>query len=441
MFKKRTIITGGAFFLALSLFFLVSCRERAQKAVLDADMIGKKVLCPVTGDTFTIHESTPVVVYKSEKYYMCCPGCDVEFIKDPEKYILGIKQKDAVSNTSVPEAGDVSYWTCSMHPEVRSEKEGNCPICGMTLIPVYEKSKSNNSLHLTNNAMALAGIRTIPVRREHLHREIRLVGTVAFDPELVTAQEEYINALEMGENIESTDEISRDRAGQLVAYAHYRLRLLGMDEAEISELAQVRKKQLSLVIPQNESWVYADAYESDIGWIEKGQGVTVTSTAFPGEQFHGKVVSINPILKRDTRSGQVRIRLLNPESKLKPGMYVETRIMAPTYLPGATGEKTPLLAIPAEAVLDTGKRKIVWVYAGEGYFEPREVRIGPEGYVHGGSTGSRFYPVLEGLREDELVVTNGNFLIDSESRITGVAAMGYGGALGVEEQEMPIHQH
>jgi Cu(I)/Ag(I) efflux system membrane fusion protein len=441
MFKRITIFTGGAFFLALSLFFLVSCSERAQKAVLDADMIGRKALCPVTGDTFTIHGSTPVVVYKSDKYYMCCPGCDVDFIKDPEKYLKEMRKKGEASDTLVPEAGNVSYWTCSMHPEVRSETEGNCPICSMILIPVYEKSESNNSLHLTNNGMALAGIRTIPVKREHLHREMRLVGTVAFDPELVTAQEEYINALEMREGIGSTDVVARNRAEQLISYADYRLKLLGMDEAEISALARVRKKQLSLVIPQNESWVYADAYESDIGWIEKGQEVIVTSTAFPGEQFHGKVVSVNPTLKRNTRSGQIRIRLSNPESKLKPGMYVETRIMAPVYLPEAKTRQTPLLAIPAEAVLDTGKRKVVWVYAGEGYFEPREVRIGPEGYAHGRSSGVRYYPVLEGLREGELVVTNGNFLIDSESRITGVAAMGYGGALGVEEQEMPIHQH
>jgi Cu(I)/Ag(I) efflux system membrane fusion protein len=202
-----------------------------------------------------------------------------------------------------------------------------------------------------------------------------------------------------------------------------------------------RERQLSLVIPQNESWVYAEVYESDVEWIDRGQAAIITSSACPGEEFIGKVVSVSPTLDPKTRSVPIRIRLTNPESRLKPGMYVETRIMTPIYGSRTNSKNSPSLSVPVEAVLDTGDRKIVWVYVGDGNFQPRTVKVGPEGHVHGDDAGVRYYPVVEGLQENELVVTNGNFLIDSESRITGVAAIGYGGALGVEEPETQIHQH
>ncbi len=439
MFSKKTSIVGAVF--TMFFLFLVSCRGRAEKAVVDTGMIGKQAICPVTGDTFTIHASTPVVVYKGEQYYMCCPGCDREFMKDPEKYLGEMKGSGGGSQNVEPTTDDVSYWTCSMHPEVRSETEGNCPICGMALVPMYERSESSNTIHLKSDAAALAGIRTHPVKKERLHREIRLAGRVAFDPELVTAQEEYINAIKMRDDIESTDEVSLKRAEQLIAHADYRLRLLGMDEAEIRILARSRKAQSSLVIPQTESWVYADAFESDVGWIERGQSVIVKSAAQPDKIFTGEVEAISPTLTQGSRSNLVRIKLSNPDARLKPGMYVETTIISPIHVKGPRSSESRVLAIPVEALLDTGSRKVVWVYVEGSGYQPRTVKIGPVGYVHGGSTEGRYYPVLEGLKEDELVVTNGNFLLDSESRITGVAAIGFGGALGVDDQALPVHQH
>ena len=441
MIGKRMTIMGGMLFVVLSIFFVISCGERGQRVVVDANMIGKRAWCPVTGDSFTIHKSTPVVVYQGEQYYMCCPGCDTEFMKDPEKYILKTRQQSEQSNPAETMDEEIAYWTCSMHPEVRSDQEGNCPICGMTLIPVQAQAGSQSSLQLTDDAMSLAGIRMQPVVREQLYRETRLVGLVAYDPELVTAQEEYLNALSMKANIEESDKVAWARAEQLVDFAEYRLKLLGMDDSEIRSLARQGDKQLSLVMPQTESWVYADVYETDAGWIQKGHRAIVTSTAYPAEQFDGMVESVSPILDAETRAIPVRIRLSKPEPKLKPGMYVETRIMMPVHDPHGGSHKSRSLAIPVEAVLDTGERSVVWVYEGEGKFQPRAVKVGPAGFLHGKNRGARYYQVLEGLQENELVVTNGNFLLDSESRITGVAAIGYGGALGVEEPEIPGHQH
>lgn len=122
-------------------------------------------------------------------------------------------------------------------------------------------------------------------------------------------------------------------------------------------------------------------------------------------------------------------------------MYASVSIRA-TYTVPHAAHYEEVVAIPREAVLDTGNRKIVWVHMGDGRFQPREVSVGPLATVDHNGHVAYYYPVLDGITENEMVVTNGNFLIDSESQITGVAALGYGGALGVEEEvRPPIHQH
>lgn len=333
---------------------------------------------------------------------------------------------------------EILYWTCSMHPEVRADEEGNCPICGMNLIPVYEKetSEGEGSLYLNEKDIELAGIRMVPSTKENLYKEIHTVGKIAYDPNLVIAQEEYVNALFLVEKMNGSDGIAMERAKRVLEKSNYKLRLLGMDETEIKELNKTRQVETSLIIPENETWVYADVYESDIGWIKKGQKVAVTSIAYPGEEFHGEIKSINPVLNPRTRSIQIRVQLSNSNGQLRPGMFVDVKVRA-VYSPATFSEHSDknthkILAIPKESVIDTGNRKVVWVYLGNGNFQPREVKIGPEAISYDENRGMRYYPVLSGLKEDELVVTNGNFLIDSESQITGIASIGYGGALGVE---------
>lgn len=435
-------ISSVVFCLLLTSLVVFSCGEKAAKVQLDQEQIGSVAICPVTGDEFTIHESTPVVRYKGQEYYMCCPGCDTEFMKDPGKYIMLMQQKEQSMENETGKDSEIQYWTCSMHPEVKSDEEGNCPICGMSLIPVYERNASENALHLSAQDIKLAGIETVPATRRHVHKEIMAVGTVAYDPELVTAQEEYVNVLLMSDVIDGDDVIAQERATQLIHRSEYKLRLLGMDAAEVRHLRQTRKPERSLIMSEGRNWIYADIYEPDVGWVNRGQDVIVTSSAYPGEDFKGRVVSISPILDSQTRSVKARIRLNNMEPRLKPGMFIEAKIIAPYEVRSSTGTSM-VIAIPKDAVLDMGNRQIVWVAIGDDKFQPRVVKLGPEGYTHGDETGTRYYPVLEGLFEHEMVVTNGNFLIDSESNLTGVAAIGYGGALGLQEKEAaPVgHQH
>lgn len=404
----------------------------------DKDMLGADVVCPVSGDRFHVSETTPVIEYKGKKYYFCCPGCELEFKKDPEKYIE-LLEKQPESLNSEPEQ-KILYWTCSMHPEVKSDVEGTCPICGMALIPVYERAEEN-VLKLSDRDLQLAGIRMVPAMKHHVYKVIQSVGEVAYDPMLVIAQEEFVNALEMLETLQNAEQATQERAATVVERAHYKLRLLGMDESEISELQRTRTVARSLVIPDQETWVYARIYESDISWVKKGQAVSVTSAAYPGETFHGTVRSVNPLVDPHARSVEARVKLHGVQRKLKPGMYINVSIEAMYIAPRATHHQE-IIAIPSESVLDTGNRKVVWVYVGDGNFQPREVTVGPLAAVDHNGHMARYYPVLEGIAENEMVVTNGNFLIDSESQITGVAALGYGGALGVDEQpQPPIHQH
>ena len=422
-------------------FFLLSFGEKAQKVELDNKMIGTKALCIVAGDSFVINESTPVVKYKDQLYYMCCPGCDEQFIKNPEKYIMNTphveKEKDEAGSDAT-----LLYWTCTMHPEVRSDEDGKCPICGMSLTPVYERSGLDDMLHLEDRAVELAGISLVQVKRQHLHRVLHLVGKVAYDPELVTAQEEYVNALDMSDMIGNSDAAAAERARRLILGSEYKLRVLGMDDDEIRFLRKTRRIDKSLVLPDVASWVYADAYESDVALISRGQDVVMVSSALPGIELRGRVESVSRIFDSEKHAATVRIRLSRVDPVLTPGMYVEAKINVSFHSPTADGSKM-VLAVPAEAVLNSGTRQVVWVYQGDGKFQPRAVNLGPKTVADVGDGSADYYPVIEGLAENETVVVNGNFLIDSESRLSGLAAIGYGGALGVEDDEHPPvgHQH
>ncbi|MEJ2567281.1 MAG: efflux RND transporter periplasmic adaptor subunit, partial [candidate division WOR-3 bacterium] len=195
--------------------------------------------------------------------------------------------------------------TCSMHPEVKSDKEGNCPICGMNLIPVRKgdkKGDENSYLQLEEREIALAGVKTTLAERKSLYKEVETIGVVAYDPTLVTAQEEYINALELLENISREEDISYRRAKKVLEKSEYKLRLLGMSNSEIESLGKEREAQTSFIIPENQSWIYADVYESDIVWVKKGQKVTVVSTAYPDLELEGRVKSIKPLLDMKTRA-------------------------------------------------------------------------------------------------------------------------------------------
>ena len=427
--------------IAASIVVLTSCSKSSggkvvspvRGDVMDTE-IGMEVTCPVMGNPVKVTKSTPVIEYKGERYFFCCPGCDDKFMRNPEKYKDGdSRQTEKEQTYKDNNTEEILYWTCSMHPEVKSDKEGNCPICGMNLIPVKKSDTEGDGesyLYLKGREITLAGVKTAIVKKKSLYKEILAVGVIAYDPTLVTAQEEYINALELLESIPKGEELSYKRANNVFEKTEYKLRLLGMSNSEIESLRKRREVQTSFIIPENQSWVYADIYENDIAWIKKGQKVTVVPAAYPDLEFEGKIKAIKPLLDMKTRSTQVKIRLSKKDERLLPGMYVDVKIKADYFLEGEN--KNEVAAVPKSAIINTGNRKVVWVYLGGGNFEPREVKTGSLAVGDNGMHRENYYPVLYGIKEGEMVVTNGNFLIDSESQITGIAAIGYGGAIGVE---------
>jgi Cu(I)/Ag(I) efflux system membrane fusion protein len=257
-----------------------------------------------------------------------------------------------------------------------------------------------------------------------------------YSPDLLSVQQEYLLALRTRKAL-AEGGIATGAGDDLVESARERLRLWDIPESEVKRLEETGRptKNLTLYSPMtgvvtkkdivmghrlNEGdmpyeitdlarvWVLADAYETDLSRIRLGMTATLSLQAFPNRTFTGKVIFIDPILDPKTRTAKVRLEFANAKGELKPEMFGEVTLQT---------EKREGLRIPADAVIDSGTKKVVFVAIGEGKLQPREVQVGPV-------TGDAV-EVLSGLEAGEKVVTRANFLIDSESRLrASLAAMG-----------------
>lgn len=295
-------------------------------------------------------------------------------------------------------------YQCPMHPSYTSDKPGECPICGMKLVPIKgEETRSEitstvegrASVVISPERQQIIGMKTDIAMVRPLATTMRAGGRIAYDPELYQAEKEYIESLKTGKRI---GRYSSEKG--LVDAADVRLRQLGLSDAMIEELSRTRRPSLNLLLPEDTMWVYAQIYEYELDWVKVGQKVSVTAMAFPGEVFEGTLRAIDPVLDPMTRTVRIRAEIGNPEKKLKPNSFVNVEITA------SQGEG---LTVPLDAIIDTGTRKIVFVDLGEGRLEPRE--------VHTGLRLADYIQVMEGLTEGERVVTSANFLIDSESSL------------------------
>lgn len=313
---------------------------------------------------------------------------------------------------------NILFYTCSMHPFIKQDEPGRCPVCGMDLVPVYAEEPHRDhgapetqegrvsdraTLTLSQEKQQLIGVKTEKVERRPLLREIEASGRVAYDPDLFTAQSDYLIARRTGGG-----ELS-ELQGQLVQAARARLVLLGMSEAQIRDLESRGRPQQGLVTPQKDDgvWVYASLFEADFPFVTSGTPVVVTLPS-SGKNLTAAVASIDPVVNPNTRTAQARFKISETEEVLRPGTFLQTRIRA------NLGE---VLAVPEGAVLDTGKRQLVYLKVGEGNFEPREIKLGRRG-THNAE-------VLSGLNEGDEVVTQGAFLLDSESSLKASVGGGH----------------
>ena len=362
-------------------------------------------------------------------------------------------------------------WTCSMHPQIREEEPGQCPICGMDLIPVGNmeaEEVSDNEIQMTQAAMKIANVQTATVQKASPTKEIYLPGKVKADerriaeitsrfggrieklfvnftgqqvkrgqrlasiysPKLVTAQKELFEAAKFRESNPSYYEAAVNK-----------LKLWDLTEAQIQNILETKEveynfnvlsPQSGTVVTRNTSqgdyvqegeslfevanldkvWLLFDAYESDLPWIREGDEINFTVQSLPGKTFSSKITFIDPVIDPQTRVASVRTEVSNPNDQLKPEMFATGMLQA------SLDEVKNVLVIPKSSVLWTGKRAVVYVKKhdfSQPTFEYREVVLGPE-------AGAQ-YVVMEGLQEGEEIVANGVFKVDAAAQLQGKVSM------------------
>lgn len=350
----------------------------------------------------------------------------------------------------------IAYWTCPMHPGVKQAEKGQCPLCGMDLVAVTKGDLETGVVTVDEVRRQKLGVKVEAVKAEPFSVTVRTVGEVKFDersladvslqvggwirglkvdttgqpvkkgevlfslysPELLTAQQEYLLALKGG-----------DAQSPLVAASRQRLRLWGVDEAQLDALVKrgVAEETMAIRAPASgvvlekdvvegaavmpgtklyriaavdRVWVEAQVFEADLPFVSVGTPVEVTLPFVPGRVFTGKVAYVYPSLQGSTRTGQLRIELSNREGLLKPQMYADVTFRI---------DRGVKVKVPTSAIIYTGPRRLVFVDLGEGRLRPREVKLGLR--------SEDGYEVVSGLAEGERVVTSGNFLVAAESRL------------------------
>ncbi|MCM4166617.1 hypothetical protein KCTC52924_03557 [Arenibacter antarcticus] len=361
-------------------------------------------------------------------------------------------------------------WTCSMHPQIMQPEPGDCPLCGMDLIPAETGADglSANEIKMTENAMALANIQTSVVGQGQMGKNsLKLSGKIKaneetnavqvtyfagrieklyvnstgervgtgqrlatiYSPELVAAQQELLTASSL-----------KQSQPELYKAVRNKLKLWKLSEKQINAIEAAGKVQenfpvfatvsgtvtekmveegdylklgqpLFKIANLNTVWAEFDAYENQLSSLKKGQNIKVTTNAYGNEVFDANVTFVDPLLNSATRTVVVRAVLKNKNDLFKPGMFVEG------IIEGTQTRTENTISVPSTAVMWTGERSLVYVKTdpNEAIFEMREVLLGDAN----GDT----YTILEGLKNGDVVVTNGTFTVDAAAQLQGKRSM------------------
>ena len=427
-------------------------------------------------------------------------GGNTEKIEEREEITESIKAEHAhqANGRHRPATRSGEVWTCSMHPQIRQGGPGQCPICGMDLIPVTDAGAElaiQGAVQMSPTAVQIANVQTVTVRVAEPTKEIYLSGRVEADernvgeitarfggridklfvnftgqevkrgqalasvysPELVTAQKELFEAAKFQETNPSFYEAAvnklklwdlSDRQIQNILESQevrYNFNILAPQSGtvmarNVSAGDYVQEGQsLFEVANLDQLWVVFDAYESDLPWIQEGDEINFTVQSLPGKTFTSEVTFIDPVISPQRRVAEVRTEVKNNQTasaveKLKPQMFAQG------VLESTLPDVENALVIPKTAVLWTGKRAVVYVKQPE-FAQPtfayREVVLGPEA---GG-----YYLVSEGLEAGEEVVVNGVFKVDAAAQLQGKISMMNprkgapdSGEMGINQEQMVV---
>ncbi|WP_062054142.1 efflux RND transporter periplasmic adaptor subunit [Aquimarina longa] len=361
-------------------------------------------------------------------------------------------------------------WTCSMHPQIMQPEPGDCPICGMDLIPAETGADglNVNEIKMTENAIALANIQTSVVGQGQMgDNSLKLSGKIMtneesnavqvtyfggrieklyvnstgervgagqrlatiYSPELVAAQQELLTASSLKESQPELYKAVRNKlklwklsekqintienAGKVQEYFPVFATVSGtVTHKMVEEGDYVKQGQpLYKIANFNTVWAEFDAYENQIALLKEGQTIKITTNAYRNEVFDAKISFIDPLLNSATRTIVVRAVLNNKKDKFKPGMFVEGKVE------GIQSGSKSTVTVPATAVMWTGERSVVYIKTkpNESVFEMREVLLG--------NANGDNYTILEGLENGDEVVTNGTFTVDAAAQLQGKKSM------------------
>ena len=364
------------------------------------------------------------------------------------------------ASKATPTERKVTYYKSTMMPGETSKSPGKDSM-GMEMVPVYEEASAgtdSSTISIDPVTIQNMGIRTAEVKLGPVRRTIRTVGVIDFNetaqtdvtvrykgwieklyvdatgkevkkgeplleiysPDLITAQNEYLLALEAGAG-----------SGSLKASALMKLKNFDISQDQITELEQMRKikRTLRVTAPRGGIvvdkmavegqmidagmklyriadlslvWVQSQIYEQDLAFIKLGEEAEVSLSYLPDRKFSGRVTYIYPTVDEKTRTARVRMEFHNPGLFLKPGMFAKVKLDSEL--------EASAVLVPDSAVLRSGEKNTVFVERGEGKFDPRTIVLGPR-------SEDGFYKVDSGLREGERVVMSGQFMMDSESQL------------------------
>jgi len=386
-------------------------------------------------------------------------------------YLVGNHKSSPSTTQQLNNSTNQQIWTCSMHPQIRQNEPGDCPICGMDLIPLESEQDSEidpMAVSMSPTAMQLASISTAVVGKMNPVKSVRLNGKVqederrvfsqpshvpgrieslavnftgeqvkkgqviatVYSPELVTAQNELFEAQKFKETQPALFNSAKEKlknwkltdgqidkmlkSGSPTETFEVRADVSGYVIQKLVNPGEYigRGEPIYQIADLSKVWVLFDVYESDIAWIKKGDKVEFTVTSMPGQTFTGNISFLDPVIDPKTRVAKARVEISNAGLALKPEMFVSGTVQA--KLP----KKSKAIVVPKTAVMWTGKRSVVYVKSAteQGVnFKMREVTLGPalgESYI-----------IENGLQEGEEIAVNGTFSIDAAAQLAGKPSM------------------